>query len=167
MPRKSLPKDFPSHFPKSKKEEAEFGKGKKDIIICPKCESVYFYKSWHHHLKDYPHLSENKELRFVLCPACRMIASKKYEGEVIIENPPSHLKEVLINTIKNVGKIAFERDPQDRIISISPQGSSIRVITTENQLAARIAKKIKKAFKSKIKIQYSKSESIARARVIF
>lgn len=169
MPHKKIsPKGFSSHFPKSKKEEGEFGKGKKDIIICPKCDSVYFYKSWHHHLKDYQKLSENKNLKFVVCPACRMIADKKYEGEIIIENIPKNLKKDIINTIKNVGKIGFERDSQDRIISISTLNSSkIRVTTTENQLAVRIGKKIKSAFKSKVKIQYSKKESIARVKIIF
>lgn len=188
--KKSLPKGLTSHFPKSKKEEAEFGKGKKDIIICPKCDSVYFYKSWHHNINRVAgrdarlsrvarspvlgwrsKLSEDKNLKFVVCPACRMIAARFFEGEVIIENTPNSFKKNIINTIKNVGKIAFERDTQDRIISIREISGDkfvkIRVLTTENQLAIRIAKKIKSAFKSKMKIQYSKSESTARVKINF
>jgi len=165
---KSSPKSFSSHFPKSKKEEAEFGKGRKDIIVCPKCESCYFYKSWHHRLSDYPEISEKKNLKFALCPACRMIADRKYEGEVIIENIPKTLKKDIINTIKNVGKIAFERDTQDRIISISNVNSpKIRVLTTENQLSVRIGKKIKSAFNAKMKIQYSEKESTTRVKISF
>lgn len=166
--KKSLPKDFTSHFPKVKKEEAEFGKGRKNIIICPKCDSIYFYKSWHHHLENYSELSENKNLKFIICPACRMIAARLFEGEIIIENTPKNFKKDIINTIKNVGKMAFERDTQDRVISISTLNSSkIRVTTTENQLAIKIAKKIRSAFKSKMEIQYSESESTARVKINF
>ncbi len=166
---RSLPKNFPSHFPKSKKEESEFGKGKKDILICKKCNAVYYYKSWHHRLDDYPYLSEKKNLKFVLCPACQMIKDKKYEGELIIENISQKARKEIINTVKNMGEEAFRRDPQDRIISIKEvNGNSkkIRILTTENQLAVRIGKKIKRTFKGRISVKYSKKESTARVKVV-
>ena len=161
---KSLPKNYPSHFPKSRKEESEFGEGKKDILTCKKCNAVYWYKSWHHRLDDYPYLSEKKNLKFVLCPACQMIKEKKYEGELIVENVSPKVRKEIINTVKNMGEEAFRRDPQDRIISIKEvNGNSkrIRILTTENQLAVRIG-----TFKGKLNIRYSKKESTARIKVI-
>ena len=169
MRDKSLPKNYPSHFPKSKKEESEFGEGKKDILICKKCNAVYYYKSWHHRLDDYPYLSEKINLKFVLCPACQMIKEKKYEGEVIVENVSQKVRKEIINTVKNMGEEAFRRDPQDRIISIKEtNGNSkrISILTTENQLAVRIGKKITRTFKGKLNIRYSKKESTARIKVV-
>lgn len=166
---KNLPTSFPSHFPKSRKEESEFGKGKKDIVICKKCNAVYFYKSWHHQLEEYSHIKEDKKLKFILCPACQMIKDKKYEGEVIMENIPLDLRKNIVNTIKNVGKEAFKRNSQSRIIYIKEieKNKKIRVLTTENQLAVRIGKKIKSAYHPEMKIQYAKKESTIEVKLFF
>ena len=162
-----LPENFPSHFPKSKKEESEFGKGRKDILICKKCNAVYFYKSWHRRLEDYPELKETKGLKFVLCPSGQMIKDKKFEGEIILENVPEKIKAELKNLVLNFGEKASKRDSQHRVISFKEQGKNIRILTTENQLAQRIAKKIKETFKGELSLSYSKKESIVRARVTF
>lgn len=160
-------KIFSSHFPKSKKEESEFGKGKKDILICKKCDAVYFYKSWHRKLEDYPELKETKGLKFVLCPACRMIKDKKFEGEIILENPPEKIKKELKNLVLNFAKKAEKKDTQHRIISFKKREKNIRILTTENQLAQRMAKKIKETFHGKMSISYSKDESTVRVKIVF
>jgi hypothetical protein len=164
--RKFFPKNFPWHFPKSKKEEQEFGKAKKDIFVCKACNCFYWYKSWHHSLDDYPELKETKDIKFTLCPACRMIKEKKYEGEILLENV-SDKKEEIENLISNFSEIAFDRDPMARIISIEEVAKGmLRVLTTENQIAKKLAKKIAKAYKGKIFITYSKRESTIRIRVV-
>ncbi len=168
-----LPKNLPSHLPKPKKEESEFGMGKKDILICKECNAVYYYKSWHHRLDDYPFLKETKNLRFTLCPACRMVKEHRFEGEIRVENVPQKFQTDLKNLIKNFGEKAFEKDPQDRVISINeisttPEGrSNFQILTTENQLAQRLAEKISEVFKGKCSISHSKGESTIRARIIF
>jgi len=164
---KFLPKGFSWHFPKSKKEESELGKGKKDILVCKECQAFYWYKSWHHHLADYPELKESKNIKFALCPACQMIKDNRYEGEIIIENVSEKKKQELENLINNSGEIAFGKDPMDRIISIETIAKGmIRVLTTENQMAQQLAKKIKKTFKGKVSFALSRRESILRAKVV-
>lgn len=146
---------------KSKKEEQEFGPGKKNIVMCPDCNAVYYYKSWHHDFKKV-----GKNFKFVLCPACKMIKNKQFEGQVIIENIEKNKKQELINLIKNIGKRAFDRDVLDRIIKINEITSDkIEVLTTENQLAVSIAKQVKKAFKAELEIKWSKDESVVRILV--
>ncbi|HPO75534.1 MAG TPA: hypothetical protein PLL80_02965 [Candidatus Pacearchaeota archaeon] len=169
---KKLPKNLPPRFPKPKKEESEFGMGKKDILICKECNAVYYYKSWHHRLDDYSYLKETKRLNFTLCPACQMIRNKKFEGEIVVENVSPKIKTNLKNLVKNFGEKAFERDPQDRVISFNEisqneDGSStIQILTTENQLAQRLAKKISEVFKGKYSISHSREESVIRAKVV-
>ena len=158
---------FAPRVPKSKKEEAEFGPGKIDIVICKKCGSVYYGKSWHHRLEDYKHLSEHKNIKFVLCPACQMIKDKQYEGVVTLINIPQDKKAEILNLVRNVGQRAFEKDPLDRIIKIKKGGKDMAIFTTENQLAVIIGKQIKRAFQGKLNIKWSHQESTVRIRITF
>lgn len=152
------------HLPKSKKEDQEFGLGKQNIVMCPECKAAYYYKSWHHSLEDYQKLSEDKRIKFSICPACQMIKDKTYEGQVIIRGIMLDKKDEIINLIKNVAERAFKRDPMDRIIKIENNSiSEVEVLTTENQLAVSIGKQVKRAFKGgAIEIKWSDEESVAR-----
>lgn len=153
-------------WPKSRKEEAEFGKGKEGIIICPKGEAVYFEKSWHHNLEEYKHLSEDKNVRFELCPADIMKRDGKFEGLLTVENIPKNSREEVVNLIKNVGKRAYERDVLDRILDVEYRDGTIEVKTSENQLAMSIGKQIQRAHKkSLINIKLSREESVVRVKV--
>lgn len=159
---KKLSKRFSSSFPKPKKEESEFGKRKKGILICSNCGALYFKGHWKH-ASEVDNVNNLKVFNHILCPACDMIKNHKFEGEVLIENIRPEIKKELINSIKNVGKIAYQRDPEDRIISIKNKDNLLEILTTENQLAVRIGKKLKKTFNGDLKITHSKKESTSRA----
>ena len=144
-------------LPKSRHEAEEFGKAKKGIVICGECRAVYHKKAWHHSLeklkmkddRDYP-------LSFQMCPACKMIRDHQFEGEIKVIGYPAEIKKELTNLIRNFCKRAYERDPMDRLIEIKEDGNNLTVTTTENQLAQKLAKKIREIFKRfKIKISYS------------
>ena len=181
---------FRPRRPKSRKEEAEFGPGKEDILICKKCGAFYWYKSWYHRLGDYPELKQSKQIKFILCPACQMIKDKKYEGEIVLEAVPSNFKEDIKILAENYGKRAIEADPMDRIISTREREvkrvtakrkrgatsrkefkglKDIRILTTENQLAKRLAKKINEIYGGKltVSISHSHKEDVARIRIRF
>lgn len=162
--KNTFPRSVSASFPKTKKEESEFGKSKKGITVCKKCNAVLFQGSWRHKSEIKPE-KENNFNGFSLCPACEMIKNNKYEGEIIIENIDPEIMEHLINSIKNAGKMGFEKDSQDRIISINGSSKKINVFTTENQLAVKIAKKIKKSFNGTVKIIHSKKESVIRVYI--
>jgi|SRR6056297_910646 len=155
--------------PKSKKEESEFGPGKKDILVCEKCKAAYWYKSWHHNLDEYPHLDKEKRVKFVLCPACKMIKENKFEGELKVFSVSPKIRKDLINTIQNVGETAYQRDCQKRLIYLKKKkdGEKLEARTTENQLAVRIGKKIAQSFDGDIEIKHSKEETVSRVKVDF
>ncbi|MBU1045996.1 hypothetical protein KJ616_02650 [Patescibacteria group bacterium] len=153
-------------FPGSKKEATEFGKSKKSVLACEKCNAVFWQKSWRHNMEGIPE-SDRENVQSAFCPACRMLAEDRYEGEIIIENVPEEKKEEIENLISNFSEAAFEKDPMDRIISIQTVAKGmLRVLTTENQMAQQLAKKIKQTFKGKTSFMYSKRESTLRARII-
>lgn len=96
-----------------------------------------------------------------------MIKQGKYEGEILIENIDSEREEQVESLINNFSETAFQKDPMDRVISIDKIAKGIlRVLTTENQMAKQLAKKIKKTFKGKVNFTFSQRESTLRARVI-
>ncbi|MCK4781806.1 hypothetical protein KAS79_02685 [Candidatus Parcubacteria bacterium] len=177
---------FKPRYPKSKKEEQEFGSGKINVMVCKKCEAVYWHKSWHHNLNQ----KSKENIKFVICPACQMIKDKKYEGEIILENVPEIYKKSIRILVENFGKRASGKDPMDRVISIKEKkvsrpsaerkrGASsrkefknlkdIRILTTENQLAVRLAKKINETYGKKLDvlISYSHQEDVVRIRIVF
>ena len=119
-----------------------------------------------------------------------MIKDKKYEGEIILEAVPRDFKEDIKNLAKNYGKRAIAADPMDRIISIKEKKikrvtakrkrgatsrkefkglKDIRILTTENQLAKRLAKKINEIYSGKLSvlISHSHQEDVARIRIKF
>lgn len=163
---------FHPRGPKSKKLEQEFGLAKQNILICKKCKAVYQNKSWHHESEDNRTLSKDKfalNVKFVLCPACQMIKDKKYEGEIILSAVPEKFKNNIKFLAENYGERAFREDPMDRIISIKEERDNIRILTTENQLAQRLAKKVNETFGGKLKvaISHSHEEDVIRIKIFF
>lgn len=152
---KIFKKPYNVNLPKSQHEVEEFGPGKKGLVMCQNCDSTYFKKSWHHDLKGV-NVSEKKDMpiKFVLCPACLMIKNKQYEGRITIKDVPEKFAVKLEELIRGFSRRAFERDPMDRLIEIKKarSASSGRVCSewvvtvTENQLANKLAQKIKTSF---------------------
>lgn len=156
----------PQRGPKPLKEESEFGPGREEFIFCSGCGIVYYHKSWHHALEDWKHLKGNERIKFVLCPACRMIKDKRFEGELTVSGIGSRkLKVEIKRALENSGELAFRRDPLDRIIEIEEENNQLVVRTTENQLAVKLAKKIKSTFGGEMTVSHSREEDVTRAEV--
>lgn len=163
--KKQVEKFGPTRFPESTGKQ-ELSKGKKEYMICKKCNIAYYDKSWHQSLADYKHLKEKnidkKLIKFVLCPACEMEKNKQYEGIIIVHNFPDRKKSELMSLIKNMDATARRIDPLDRVHKIKETKKIIEIWTTENQLAKKIGNKIKAAFRKDLgaeKRKFSGEES--------
>lgn len=132
-------------------ENEEWMREIKGIEMCPVCENVYYKKRWHRSLASLAKLSKNFEkskLNQKICPACKIIRDHAFEGEVFIENIPSNYLKDIENLIHAFGQRTIQKDPQDRIIKVEKGNDGFRVTTTENQMAVRLAKKIRDAYRS-------------------
>jgi len=147
-------------------------KGKRPGIICPKCHAVYFEKRWHPARELAAAYAASEDIIYELCPEDKEMekghGAMGYEGELILKNVPNGSVVEITQEIRNIGKRAEARDPEDKIIKIDPSTSSglteIRVLTTENQLAVSIAKQVARAHKGgKLEIKWSKADQPARA----
>jgi len=161
---------FRRYTPSPKRVAQEFGPGKHEYFVCGECGAVYFKKSWHHNFRG-SNVRGDKHVHFTQCPACAMIAQKKFEGEVLIDtsNISAKMREELVQHIRHVGEQAYARDPMHRIIKLQVQGSKssiVRVTTTENQLALRIGREVEKLLKGKGKkiVEFSREEDVVRVR---
>ncbi len=141
-----------SVFTPQRKREAthdQYGRSHAGVVECPQCHNVHFKKRWHASLSALPEYKAGEAITMSAhetCPACTMIKTHRFEGEIFIEGFPEHLSAEMLNMIRNFGETATGQDPQDRIIATEKTPRGYRVTTTENQLADRLAKKIKDAF---------------------
>lgn len=144
-------------------------RGKKPTALCKRCHAVYFDEHWHTSPKLYEQYKGGIGVREDLCPECTWIKAGlagivNYEGEVLLKNlTDAEMKADVIRQVRSIGRRAFLRDPEDQIIKIEDQGASVRVTTTENQLAVSIGKQVAQAHKGgKLEIKWSREDKPAR-----
>lgn len=162
--------------PNGDAKHEQYGRERGGIVECPECHSVHYKKRWYRSRRVLkPHLKDGRAvaLKKHLCPACSMIREHLFEGEVLVEAVPQHYRQELIRLIKNFGKRAEQIDAQHRVIEIEKNpnatADAYRITTTENQLAARLAKKIKEVFNTvELHISHSREPyEVGRVRVVF
>lgn len=135
------------------------------MLRCPECGAIFHDKHWHA-----PSLFPTADVVLLephRCDECKLAASGasvSYAGELTLEGPFDGVeKEEILHLVRNVGKRANERDPEDRIVRIREQGGRIVVLTTENQLAVSIGKQVHRARKGgTLEIVWSKTDKPAR-----
>lgn len=146
-------------LPKSQHEVEEFA-AKGGLVLCENCGAAYHKKRWHHGIEklnlaeteSLENPKKDKKVHFVFCPACQMIKNKQYEGRITIKNMPEEYSEKLEELAEGFGKRAYDRDPMDRLIEIKKlparpgENGNWVITTTENELASKLANKIKSAF---------------------
>lgn len=141
-------------------EEHEIPKGKQGLTICKICRATYYKKSWRHNLGGYKNFREDLPVYFIVCPACQMIKNRQFEGRIIIENIPIKILGGLKHLTETFCKRAYLRDSQHRLIDVKKTKTGLEITVTENQLAVKLAKKIKDTFKKvDAKISYSPAPS--------
>lgn len=126
----------------------------KGVVLCKTCGAAYHKKSWRHGIEDFnkgetESISSGKKdvpVKFEICPACKMIKERQYEGRITIKNLPASSEKSLNELVVGFGKHAYENDPMHRLIGIKNDGGNWVITTTENEMANRLAHKIKTSF---------------------
>lgn len=162
LTRKQAPRIAPSWWEKETQ-------GQSRLVVCSECRAVYFDKHWHTNPNMANVLLASPGVEHAVCTECswkRQSAGKtvNYEGEVLLQNiPDEETKLQILRLVRNVGKRALTRDPEDQIIRIEDKPGRVRVTTTENQLAVAIGKQVARAFKGgELQIKWSHEDGPAR-----
>lgn len=91
-------------------------------------------------------------------------ADTRYTGEVLLSGWRDEAdKRELLHLVRHVGEQARSLNPEHRIDRIEDQGDVVKVLTSENQLAAAIGKRLDDARKGgTLEINWSDRDTPAR-----
>ena len=133
--------------------------------ICQRCGAVGLQKHWFADKRMADKLAIDPLVHYVVCPGCKRIENKVYEGEVHLESPLlMKNKEMVYGTIYHTAARAFHDNPLARVAHIQEKDDQIYMLTTTKSLAERLGKAIHRAFKGELKIKPSPGEQYVIVR---
>ncbi len=137
----------------------------RSVSVCEGCRAVYMNKRWYTEGNvNETALLRNPETVKIVCPACMKIRDNFPGGVVTLKGDYvlPH-KQDLMNLIKNEEERARGFNPLERIMSIKENGHGSLVVTTTNEkLAQRLGRALKKAFHGDVVYQWSHDNKLAR-----
>jgi len=134
------------------------------VSVCEGCRAVYRNKRWYAGGDVYSAALKDPETAKMVCPACLKIRDNFPGGIVTLKGDYvlPH-KQELMNLVRNEELRARGFNPLERVMSIKENGyGSIVISTTNEKLAQRIGRAIKKAFHGEVKYAWSHDNKLAR-----
>lgn len=154
-----------THKKKSSTSDPYLPKGaSKRTTVCEGCHAVYKNKRWYADPQLYEAAVAVRDTAVVACPACLKIRDNFPGGIVTLKGDYvlPH-KQELLNLIKNEEARARGFNPLERVMSVKENGyGSIVISTTNEKLAQRIGRAIRKAFHGNVTYQWSHDNKLAR-----
>jgi hypothetical protein len=130
--------------------------------ICPDCHGINRKKRWYADEKEYAALARTgAALR--RCPACRKIADGLPSGVVTLRGRflRAHRDEIL-TIARNEERRARGINPLERIMEIREWDESVELLTTDEKLAQRIGREIRKACHGTVSYKWSEDANLLR-----
>jgi hypothetical protein len=136
----------------------------RSVSVCEGCRAVYMNKRWYAEDEVYKMVSKKPGTVMMVCPACLKIRDNFPGGIVTLKGDYvlPH-KTDLLNLIKNEEVRARGFNPLERVMSVKENGHGNIVISTTNEkLAQRIGRALKKAFRGEVSYCWSHDNKLAR-----
>jgi hypothetical protein len=134
------------------------------ISVCEGCRAVYMNKRWYAGSDVDETALRNPEAAKIVCPACLKIRDNFPGGIVTLKGDYvlPHKKD-LMKLIKNEEERARGLNPLERVMSVKENGYGSLVISTTNErLAQRLGRAIKKAFHGVVAYNWSHDNKLVR-----
>lgn len=155
----------PSYKKKTISTDPYLPKGaNRKISVCGGCRAVYMNKRWYARGPAYELAVKKAENATVVCPACLKIRDDFPGGIVTLKGGYvlSHKME-LMKLVKNEEERARGSNPLERVMSVKENGyGSIVIATTNERLAQRLGRAIRKAFQGAVTYNWSHDNKLAR-----
>lgn len=132
------------------------------IAVCESCRAVYRNKRWY--VETARGEASQAGATKIVCPACLKMRDDFPGGIVNLKGAYvlMHKKDIL-RLVKNEEERARGFNPLERVMSIRENGHGGIVISTTNEkLAQRLGRAIKKAFHGEVVYQWSHDNKLAR-----
>jgi hypothetical protein len=136
-------------------------RGAQGAAVCEGCHAVYQNKRWY---LNEDNLKAGTKTVSVVCPACLKIRDNFPGGIVTLQGGYvlPHKRD-LLRLVKNEEERARGYNPLERIMSIRENGrGSIVISTTNEKLAQRLGRAIKKAFQGHVIYRWSHENKLVR-----
>lgn len=137
---------------------------KAKVGICGGCRAVYRNKRWYADEELSNAVRNDAGAAQMICPACLKIRDNFPGGIITLkgEYVLAHKQDIL-NLIKNEEERARGFNPLERVMSIKENGyGSVIVSTTNEKLAQRLGRAIKKAFHGEVAYHWSHDNKLVR-----
>lgn len=134
------------------------------ISVCDGCRAVYMNKRWYADGAVDDTMLRNPEAGKTVCPACLKIRDNFPGGIVTLKGDYvlPH-KQDLLKLIRNEEDRARGLNPLERVMSVKENGyGSIVISTTNEKMAQRIGRAIKKAFHGEVAYHWSHDNKLVR-----
>ncbi|MDH4164387.1 MAG: BCAM0308 family protein [Nitrospirota bacterium] len=132
------------------------------LAVCEGCQAVYMKKRWY--LKVDAAKTAGVPVTKVVCPACLKIRDNFPGGIVTVSGDfVIARKEEFLHLVRNEEQRARGFNPLERVMSIKENGhGSIVINTTNEKLAQRIGRAMKKAFHGEVTYRWSHDDKLVR-----
>ena len=141
-------------------------RGAASVGICPKCKAIYRNKRWVIDVRAFAALTRKGAgtgIVWARCPACRKIEDGFPAGLVTLSGGflRDHREDIL-NLIRNEEKRAMGINPLERIIRMEGTGERLEIATTDEKLAQRIGREVRKACRGTVAYKWSEDCKLLR-----
>jgi hypothetical protein len=134
------------------------------ISVCEGCRAVYMNKRWYAEGDVDETALKNPEALKIVCPACHKMRDNFPGGIITLKGGfvIPHKKD-LLKLIKNEEERARGLNPLERVMSVKENGyGSLIILTTNEKLAQRLGRAVKKAFHGNVVYRWSHDNKLAR-----
>jgi NMD protein affecting ribosome stability and mRNA decay len=137
-------------------------KGPHEVGVCPDCHAISRKKRWYLDETEYASLARSGAV-LRRCPACRKIADGFPSGVVTLHGGflRTHRDEIL-TIVRNEERRARGTNPLERIMAIREGDESVEILTTDEKLAQRIGREIRKAYQGTVSFKWSEDANLVR-----
>ena len=137
-------------------------KGLLDVGVCPDCHAISRKKRWYLDESEYVSLARTGAV-LRRCPACRKIADGFPSGVVTLRGGflRTHRDEIL-TIVRNEERRARGTNPLERIMAIREGDGSVEILTTDEKLAQRVGREIRKAYQGSVSYKWSEDANLVR-----
>jgi len=137
-------------------------KGAHETGVCPECHAINRKKRWYVDEEEYGVLARSGAQRR-RCPACRKIADGFPSGVVTLRGRflRAHRDEIL-TIARNEERRARGMNPLERIMGLREADDGVEILTTDEKLAQRIGREIRKACHGTVAYKWSEDANLLR-----
>jgi len=134
-----------------------------EVAVCRECRSVYAGHRWELESQAARDLAKAKRVVDTLCPACRKVRDRMPGGVLTLSG--AFLKqheEQIVNLLNRENRRAMQINPLERIIDIERSDADLVVLTTNEKLAQRLGRAVRKACSGSIEYKWSRDTKLVR-----